>query len=185
MSMQENPYDVTIHKAPAFWQADILWVLLASGDQTGGRYSLLWGLCPQRTGPGPHTHEQDEQLYVLEGALTFRSGDQQVQAATGSFLFIPRGTVHSFRVDSNTATILNSYTPAGFERIITELGVPATTRNIPPPGLPTAVTDARHMLKVFAQTGMHLVDEPDTLRPEREWGDPSQGYDLSGRPQPM
>ena len=99
MSIPVKPYGVTIDEAPAFWQVDLLWVLLASGDQTAGRYCLLWQLCPQGAGPGPHTHEQDEQFYVLDGALTFRAGNQTLQAAAGAFLFIPRGTVHSFRVE--------------------------------------------------------------------------------------
>ena len=185
ISMQVNPYGLTIADAPAFWQVDLLWVLLASADQTGGRYCLLWELCPQGSGPGPHTHEQDEQFYVLDGALTFRAGNQTLQAGTGSFLFIPRGTVHSFRVESATATILNSYTPAGFERLITELGVPAKTRTLPPPGLPSAVTDPQRIAAVLAKAGMRWVDEPDVLRPSRERVDASQARDLAGRPLPQ
>src|SRR5258708_5817634 len=186
MSMQVNPYSVTIDEAPAFWLTDILCVLLASGDQTGGRYSLLWQRGPQGSGPAPHTHEQDEQVYVLDGNLTVRVGNQLLEAASGWFLSIPRGTVHTFRVNSETATILNSYTPAGFERLITELGVPATTRTLPPPGgSPSGETDTRHILKLWAQAGLHSVDEPDALHPAREWGDPSQGRDLQGHPLPM
>jgi mannose-6-phosphate isomerase-like protein (cupin superfamily) len=183
MSMQVNPYSVTIDEAPAFWLSDVLWVLLASADQTAGRYCLLWERCPQGSGPAPHTHEQDEQLYVLDGKLTVRVGTQLLEAASGWFLLIPRGTVHTYRVDSETATILNSYTPAGFERVIMELGVPATTRTLPPPGLPPAVTDTRRNVMISAHAGTHWVDEPDALRPAREWGDPSQARDLSGRPQ--
>jgi mannose-6-phosphate isomerase-like protein (cupin superfamily) len=192
MSMQVNPYDERIDEAPAFWLMDSLCVLLASGDQTAGHYCLLWELCSQGSGPGPHTHEQDEQVYVLEGELTLRAGNQLLVASAGSFLFIPRGTVHSFRVDSQTATMLNSYTPAGYERQLPQLGVPAKTRTLPPPGLPLAVTDPRHTLKILAQAGVHLVDEPDALRPSQEWGDalrpsqewgdPSQVRDLQGSP---
>ena len=131
---QVNPYGVSIDEAPAFWLADTLSVLLASGEQTGGRCCLLWELGPQGSGPTPHTNEQDEQVCVLEGNLTVRVGDQLLVVSAGSFVFIPRGTVHTFRVDSPTATILNWYTPAGFERVIRELGVPAKTRTLPPAG---------------------------------------------------
>ena len=181
MRMHVNPYAVTIDEAPAYWEGDALWVLLASGEQTGGRYCLLWHRGPQGSGPGPHTHEQDEQVYVLEGVLTFHTGNQLLAASAGSFLFIPRGIVHSFRVESETATILNSYTPSGFEHQITQLGVPAKTRTLPPKGLPPAVTDLRHILQILAQAGAHWVDAPDTLHPAREWGDPSQASDLQGR----
>jgi len=182
MSMRMYPYGNTIDEAPAFWQADTLWVLLASAEQTGGRYSLLWEHGPQGSGPGPHTHEQDEEIYVLDGNLTVRAGDRLHVASAGWFLFIPRGTVHSFRVDSQTASILISYTPAGFERVISEMGVPTKVRTLPPMGLPPTVTDSRQIFKVLAQAGAHWVDEPDALRPELEWGDPSQARDLQGRP---
>lgn len=184
MSMQANLYDTTIDKAPAFWLMDSLWVLLASGDQTAGRSCLLWARCPQGSGFGPHTHDQDEQVYVLEGDLTFRVGEHLRVVSAGSFLLIPRGTVHSYRVDSQTATMLNAFTPAGFERQLPQLGVPAKTRTVPPPGMPLAVTDVRLMLRILAQAGMHLVDEQDALRPAREWGDLSQVHDQPERPRP-
>jgi mannose-6-phosphate isomerase-like protein (cupin superfamily) len=184
ISMHVKPYDETIDEAPAFWLADSLWVLLASGEQTAGRYSLLWERCPQASGPGPHTHEQDEQLYVLDGELTVRAGNQLLEASAGSFLFIPRGTVHSFRVDSPTATLLISFTPAGYERLVTQLGMPAETRTLPPKGQPNAVTDPRHLATLFLQAGTRLVDEPDVLRPSGEWGDPAPVRDLRGGPLP-
>jgi hypothetical protein len=124
-------------------------------------------------------------VYVLDGELTFRVGTQLQETSAGSFLLIPRGTVHSFRIDSPTATILNSFTPARYERQLLQLGVPATTRTLPPLGLPLAVTDTRHVLKRLAQAGVHLVDEPDALRPEREWGEPFQVSDQPERPWPM
>jgi hypothetical protein len=33
--------------APAYWNVDILWLLLATGEQTGGRYALMEELCPR------------------------------------------------------------------------------------------------------------------------------------------
>jgi mannose-6-phosphate isomerase-like protein (cupin superfamily) len=183
ISKPVESYGATLSAAPAFWQVDMLWVLLASGHQTGGRYCLLWQLCPQGSGPGPHTHDQDEEFYVLDGDVTFRAGNQTLQAAAGSFLFIPRATVHSFRVESERAQLLNSYTPAGFERLITELSLPAQTRTVPPKGLPPAVTDPQHIMTVMAQAGMHWVDEPDVLRPPvGRSEDSSQARDLYGRP---
>jgi mannose-6-phosphate isomerase-like protein (cupin superfamily) len=177
-----RPFLASTAGAPAFWQVDMLWVVLASGAQTGGRYSLLWELCPKGAGPGPHTHEQDEALYVIDGELAFRAAGQTIQAVAGAFLFIPRGVAHSFRVDSERAQLLNSYTPAGFERVIMELSQPARARTLPPGGLPLAVNDARRIADLFAQVGMRLVNEPDALRPEPGPYDAlPQGRDLYGR----
>jgi quercetin dioxygenase-like cupin family protein len=43
-------------------------------------------------GPPLHFHQlQDEWLYVLEGEMRFRLGDDVMPAPAGSFAFIPRG----------------------------------------------------------------------------------------------
>lgn len=157
------PYVHTVDDGPAYWQVDILWVMLATAEQTGGAYTLMWELCPQGSGATPHYHEQDEQFYVLDGQVTYLASDRTLVATAGAFVLIPRGTVHSFRVDSDTATILNSYTPGGFERAIIELGEPAAARTLPPAGRP-AIAHPERLAEVFARIGMHVVDQPDTLR---------------------
>ena len=68
-------------------------------------------------GPPLHTHEaQDESWYVLEGELRFKLGDTMQAAPAGSFVFVPRGTVHAFQnVGPGPARILVIFTPAGME----------------------------------------------------------------------
>jgi len=161
--MPATAYMANVTAAPAYWQVHILWVMLVTGDQTGGHYSLMWQLCPKGSGPSPHYHDQNEQFYVLDGHITYVVGDQMLVATAGAFVLIPRGTAHSFHVDSDTATILNSYTPAGFEQAIIELGEPAATRTLPPAGRPM-IAHPERAAAVFDRIGMHLVNEPDTLR---------------------
>ena len=158
-----KPYELNIDQAPAFWQVDILWVLLASAEQTGGAYTLFHQICPKNSGPTPHYHDQDETFYILDGEITFVEDGQTIVGKAGSFIFVPRGTVHTFRVDSETATVLNGYTPGGFEQIIRELGEPAPERVLPPPGRPMRGDQAKAM-KVMEQIGMHVVDVPDMPR---------------------
>lgn len=162
------PYVETIDGGPAYWMVGILWVVLAGGEQTGGAYSLMWQLCPQGSGAGPHYHDQDEQFFVMDGEITYRAGGEDLKAGSGSFVLIPRGTVHSFRVDSETATFLNSYTPAGFERTITELGEPAQARTIPPSDRPAIPGGMSNAMTLFREVGMHVVQEPDVLREGRK-----------------
>ncbi len=163
-TVKVTPYVTHTQQAPAYWQVGILWSILAGREQTGGTYSLMWQLCPQGSGPGPHFHDQYEQFYVLEGEITYLAGGQELKARAGSFVLIPRGTVHSFRVDSETATLLNSYTPAGFERVIIELGEPAQTRTLPPANRPAIPGGRDKARTVFEEVGMHIVHEPDILR---------------------
>lgn len=159
------PYGVHVTEAPAYWHDDILWAFLASGQQTGGSYSLFEALCPKLSGPPPHTHEQDEMIYLIEGEATFLVGDQTFSARAGAFVFIPEGTVHSFRIESNTARLLNFYGPAGFEQVISELGLPATTRTLPPAGL-SREADSEKRTSLFERVGMHQIAVPDVLRSE-------------------
>ena len=41
-------------------------------------------------------HGDDEAWYVLEGTLHVQVGDNEVQAAAGSGVFVPRGTPHTY-----------------------------------------------------------------------------------------
>ncbi|HMA47493.1 MAG TPA: cupin domain-containing protein, partial [Frankiaceae bacterium] len=78
----------------------------------------LENLVAPRQGPPLHVHvREDEMYYVLDGHLRFKAGDDMLDAPTGSFTFIPRGTPHCFQnVGDDPATILVMFTPAGMER---------------------------------------------------------------------
>ena len=162
MASKAAPYALNHAQSPAYWQVDILWTILASGEQTGGSYALMEELCPKDSGPPPHYHDQDEGFYIIEGEITFVADGKTIRGTSGSFIAIPRGTVHSFRVDSETARILNFYTPAGFERTVSELAETAPERVLPPKGRPM-FADMQKTMALFAEVGMHVVREPDTL----------------------
>ena len=81
----------------------------------------------------------------------------------GEFIAIPTGTVHSFRVDSDTAHILNFYSPAGFEQVVIQMGVPAPKRTIPPTDFKEPLVDMAEMMQLFQKYGMYVVNEPDAL----------------------
>lgn len=83
------------------------------------------------SGPGRHYHDQEEQYFIIDGEITYRADGSELQAGPGSFVLIPRCTVHSFRVESESATLLNCYIPVGFERTIMDLGGRAQAE-IPP-----------------------------------------------------
>lgn len=52
---------------------------------------------PPRLIAPPHLHRHDDEAwYVLEGRLCVLVGDDQVRAAAGAGVFVPRGTVHTY-----------------------------------------------------------------------------------------
>ncbi|MBI4200929.1 MAG: cupin domain-containing protein [Chloroflexi bacterium] len=68
----------------------------AVGEQTGGTLETFELSFPLSGQLPTHVHRQfDEAIYVLEGELTVRVGDRTVTVSTGSFAFVPKGTVHS------------------------------------------------------------------------------------------
>ncbi len=123
--------------AEARWFIDILWILLATGEDTGGQYSVIEQYMPEGAGPGPHVHPfADEAFYVIAGEITAVVGDKTVVLGPNSFGHIPRNTPHAFKVTGKEVChCLNYYTPAGFEQAILGCSRPAEARTLPPPGL--------------------------------------------------
>jgi oxalate decarboxylase/phosphoglucose isomerase-like protein (cupin superfamily) len=48
-------------------------------------------------GPPLHVHDQDELIYTLGGSMRVKLGDTLSEAPARSFVFIPRGTPHTWQ----------------------------------------------------------------------------------------
>ena len=73
---------------------------------------------------GPlHVHEHEDAIsYVLEGELTFQIGDDEVRAATGESVELPRRVRHTFwNAGPGHARALDVVTPGGLENYYEEL----------------------------------------------------------------
>ena len=92
-------------------------VFKADGTETSDGYSISeWWLEPNTTGPGPHSHPEDDTFYVLEGTMSFLVSDRWVDAKQGSFVLVPGGTTHDFENRSDErAGALNISVPGDFE----------------------------------------------------------------------
>jgi quercetin dioxygenase-like cupin family protein len=155
-----------IDSAPAYWWLDDLWIVLAEAKDTGGRFSMMYELLPKDSGPGPHKHTwSDETFYILDGEITLLIGDEIKTARTGDFLMVPRNTRHAFRVASETARFLNSYTPASLEAYLVECATPATERVLPPKGASAKIELTPELLSRY---GMEMLPGPDPLRPGQD-----------------
>ena len=96
--------------------------LKATGEETGGSIGFLEATGPPGSGPPRHIHRShDELFYVLEGEFLFLVGERQVSAPPGTFVFIPRGTVHAAKViGSEPGKVLAAYVPGGLEHSFEE-----------------------------------------------------------------
>jgi len=145
----------------AYWVMGDLFTYLVTGEESGGSYFTLEVNVGPGNGPPPHIHHrEEEQFYILEGELTFRVGDQTLQASAGDFVHIPRETVHAFKNGPRPAKLLATFSPAGIEQFFQEVGEPVEDRTAPPPPV-TEETIARFM----AVVSRGWKDHHETLPP--------------------
>jgi quercetin dioxygenase-like cupin family protein len=96
--------------------------LKATAEQTRGSIGFLEATSSPGYGPPRHIHRShDELFYVLEGEFLFLVGERQFNAPPGSFVFIPRGTVHAVKVvGPEPGKVLIAYIPGGLEHSFEE-----------------------------------------------------------------
>ncbi len=92
-------------------------VFKADGEETAGRYSISeWWLEPNTSGPGAHSHEEDDVFYVIEGVMSILLEDHWIDAPPGSFVLVPGGATHDFENRGTArAGVLNLSIPGEFE----------------------------------------------------------------------
>src|SRR5512146_1212109 len=98
--LQTKPYMLD-NKEDQFLQTlGALVSIKATSAQTGGVFNLFEVFCPPDYAIPLHIHyTEDVAIYVLDGTLTFFWGSEKREAIAGSFLYLPRGTPHGFRVE--------------------------------------------------------------------------------------
>jgi quercetin dioxygenase-like cupin family protein len=108
----------------------------ATGDETGDAFSLLEADEPPGFGPPLHIHhDAAEAFYVLQGEyIIFVDGDE-VPCPAGSFIFIPAGIRHGFRVGAEPSRKLNLYTPAAMVGYFEELSAATARGEVDPEDL--------------------------------------------------
>jgi quercetin dioxygenase-like cupin family protein len=137
----------------ALWLLGGLYEILVSGEETGGKVTVMRMTAPAGTGSPPHTHPGEESLYLLDGELNIHIGDDVISAKPGSAFYFPAGTLEFFEAVTQ-ATVLITYTPGGVDKFFAEVGEPAATRTLPPPS--DAPPDFERLVRVAAEHGMDI-----------------------------
>ena len=115
------------------------YTILVSGEETGGRYSLIDMLIPPGGGPPPHRHDFEEMFTILDGEIELIFRGAAHRASAGSTVNIPANAPHSFKNKSDRpARMLCMCTPAGQEEFFMVVGDPVDSRTAPPPKLSPA-----------------------------------------------
>ena len=58
---------------------------------------MIVGLMRMKAGTGaePHSHPNEQWIYVLQGTFRARIGEQEIEAKAGSVVYVPSNVVHS------------------------------------------------------------------------------------------
>ena len=150
-------YALGSEEGEAFWFFGGLVTVKASALQTGGNFAITELLVPRGTATPLHRQPEDEEsFYVLEGKLTFYlEDDQPIPASAGSFVHVPAGVAHAYRVDSETARIL-VVTTAQHERFFRAASDPAQARTVPPQAPP----DMERVMAAAQEYGVEILGQP-------------------------
>ena len=75
------------------------------------------GAPPREAFPPAHVHHREEEAwFILEGTFAFQIGDRTFEAGAGSFVLVPRGTVHTYwAIGPQSHHRLTIFSPAGTE----------------------------------------------------------------------
>ena len=140
------------------WFAGTRVIVRVLASQSDGRLGAWESQEPLHTALPLHVHtREDEQVTLLEGALSFFVGDTVHHLVAGDTLALPRGVPHAHVVTSQNARVLTIAMPGGFEQLFVDLGVPALPDTTPSP------LDRGTLEQAVAQLGVQIVGPPPTL----------------------
>lgn len=119
----------------SFWVLGDLYTFKATGRETNDAFTIIDQVVQPQSGPPPHIHKkEDETFYVQDGKFSFLCGDKQREVESGSFVYVPKETLHTFKnITDRPGRLLVFITPAGLEDFFYKIGTPATDTTTPPP----------------------------------------------------
>jgi mannose-6-phosphate isomerase-like protein (cupin superfamily) len=95
----------------------------ATAATTGGAFDAFeTSMQPGYPGAPEHAHDANEEIfYVLEGTFRFKLGDEIFPAPAGAFVYVPRGTPHTWvNADQGVSRMLTLFLPGGMQGFFEE-----------------------------------------------------------------
>ncbi len=88
--------------------------VMLGGEHTGGTFSAIVAEVKPGEGPPPHLHrDREEYFFVLEGTYSLGVDGNESTIGPGTLVFVPRGTVHTFKNIAGTMGRLLEWTIPG------------------------------------------------------------------------
>jgi quercetin dioxygenase-like cupin family protein/catechol 2,3-dioxygenase-like lactoylglutathione lyase family enzyme len=112
---------------------------------------------PPGGSPPEHVHDTlDDSFYLLDGEVVVRCGGQTLLARPGSYVVLPHGVQHTFRVTSSVpARLLLVHADDSFLSFVEALGRPTTEHTLPPEG--AVDVDVDTVVRISAEHGSPII----------------------------
>ncbi len=145
----------------ALWHLGALMNFKAVSEETAGRFWAVEGYADKNMAVPLHSHANDDEIwFVADGEIVFRAGDEEFVRGAGSFVWIPKGVAHTFRIESHTARWFGIGLPGALDRWFFETGVPAETLTLPPPAGPPSDEDVQAIVESLRAYGTETLGPP-------------------------
>jgi len=101
-----------------------LYRIIASGQETGGRFSVMEAILKPGQGAPLHIHtREDEAFFVLEGEVAFYTTDSEIATQAEGFVSCPPNCIRGFRNNtSKISRMLILYSTSGVEEMTQRAG---------------------------------------------------------------
>lgn len=115
---------------------------------------------PSGGSPALHIHKNlDDSFLLLDGEIVVRCGDRRFVARPGSYVVLPAGVEHTFRVTSSTpARMLLVHAADDFLDFIEAVGTPTQDLRVPPAGEYDVGREA--LIRISAEHDLSIVGPP-------------------------
>ena len=146
----------------ALWFLETLMQVKLAASASDGALAVFEQLAPPGSATPMHRHDAtDEHFYLLDGEVTFHGPGGARRCRAGSFVTIPRGTPHAFRVaDEGPARLLVISAPATFEGFVRAVGRPAPAATLPPAPPPPDPAAISQLAALGAEHDVTLLGPP-------------------------
>ena len=121
-----------------FWMGGSLVFIRVSSAATGGQFLVTESFSPPGHGPAMQRFPAESRVYyIIQGELTFQVADDVFATRAGNVVYVPAGTPHTYRVDSDTPArwLLTSSPGRQWENYIRAISTPATQLTLTPPSV--------------------------------------------------
>jgi quercetin dioxygenase-like cupin family protein len=146
----------------ATWALGSLFERLASHRETAGTFGLSLVTQPPGAATPVHIHTQeDEAFYVLDGNLTYSADGQIYRLSPGSFIYLPKGLPHAFRVTGDEPVrFLGLVLPGPLMDLYDEIGRRTEQHQLPEPDEQVLGADIQRWIEASPRYGLQIVGPP-------------------------